>query len=71
MCCNIPIVIFNLQEDFHKDNLSFVCLQFYLCNCLNILEGNICLLYTNKESIEMIVKDSHSISSSGYLIHKS
>ena len=71
MCCNIPFIIFNLQEDFHKDNLSFVCLQFYVCSCLNILEGNICLLHTSKESIEMIVKDSHSISSSGYLIRKS
>ena len=35
-------IISNLQKDFHQDNLSFVCLQFYEHNCLNILDGNIC-----------------------------
>ena len=32
----------NLENDFHQDNLSFVCLQFYKHSCLNILGGNIC-----------------------------
>ena len=61
---NTAFIISNLQKDFHQDNLAFACLQFYKHNCLNIFEGNI-LLYTSKESIEMTVKDSHSISSSG------
>ena len=34
-------MIFNLQKDFHQDNLSFVCLQFYKQNCLKILADNI------------------------------
>ena len=31
----------NLQKDFHEDNMSFVCLQFYKHNCLKILADNI------------------------------
>ena len=42
----------NLQNNFHQDNLSFVCLQLYKHNCLNILVGNV-LSYTSIESIEM------------------
>ena len=34
-------MISNLQKDFHQDNLSFVCLQFYKHNCLTILADNI------------------------------
>ena len=34
-------IISNLQKDFYQDNLSFVCLQFYLYNCLNILADTI------------------------------
>ena len=34
--------ISNLQKDFYQDSLSFVCLQFFKHNCLNILAGNIC-----------------------------
>ena len=37
-------VVFNLQKNFHQDNLPFVCFQFYKDNCLNILVGNICFL---------------------------
>ena len=35
------LIISNLQKDFYQDNLSFVCLQFYLYNCLNILADTI------------------------------
>ena len=34
-------IISNLQKDFYQDNLSFVCLQFYLYNCLNMLADTI------------------------------
>ena len=34
-------IISNLQKDFYQDNLSFVCLQLYLYNCLNILADTI------------------------------
>ena len=61
----IAFILSNLQKDFHQDDLPFTCLQFYKHNCLNILADNIFLSYTSKESIEMTVKDSHSISSSG------
>ena len=40
--CNTAFIIFNLQKDFPKDNLPFVCLKFYKHNCLNILASNIC-----------------------------
>ena len=42
LSCNTAFVIFNLRKDFQQDNLSFVCLQFYRQNCLNILAGNTC-----------------------------
>ena len=32
-----------IQKDYHQDNLSFACVIFYSCNCLNILVGNIYL----------------------------
>ena len=54
----------NFQKDFHQDNLSFVCLQCYKHNCLNILADN-SFSYASKESIEMTEKHSYSISSSG------
>ena len=38
---NTAFIISNPQKDFHQDNLSFVCLQFYNHNCLNILADNI------------------------------
>ena len=38
---NTTFVISNLQKDFHQDNLSFVFLQIYKYNCLNILADNI------------------------------
>ena len=38
---NVAFIISNLQKDFHQDNLSFVCLQFYKHNCLHILPDNI------------------------------
>ena len=60
---NTAFIISNLQKDFHQDNLSFVCLQFYKHNRQNILADNIFLSYTSKESIEMTVKDSYFISS--------
>ena len=31
-----------IRKDCRQDNLSFVCLQFYKHNRLNILVGNIC-----------------------------
>ena len=40
--CNTAFIISDLQKDFHQDNLSFVCLQFYKHNCLKILASNIC-----------------------------
>ena len=40
--CSTVFIIFNLQKDFHQDNLSFLYLQFYKHNRLNILAGNIC-----------------------------
>ena len=39
---NIAFIIYNLQKDFHQDNLSFVCLQFYKHDCLSILAFKIC-----------------------------
>ena len=36
------LIIPNLLKDCHQDNLSFVSLQFYDKNYLNILAGNIC-----------------------------
>ena len=45
--------------------MSFVCLQFYKHNCLNILADNIYFSYTCKKSIEMIEKGSDFMSSSG------
>ena len=39
---NTSFITSNLQKDFHQDNLSFVSLQFYKHNCLNILASNIC-----------------------------
>ena len=36
------IVIRNLQKDFYQVNLSFVYLQFYKHNYLNILAEDIC-----------------------------
>ena len=33
--------ISNLQKDFPLDNLSIVCLRFYMHNSLKILEDNI------------------------------
>ena len=43
------------QKDYHQDNLSFVCLQLYKRNCLNIFASNICYhkQQTSEESIEM------------------
>ena len=32
----------SLKKDCHQDNLSFVCLQLYKRNCLNIFVSNIC-----------------------------
>ena len=49
----LQLTMSNLQKDFHHDNLSFVCLQFYEQNYLNILADNISC---RKESIEMTVK---------------
>ena len=40
-CRDTAFIISNLQKDFYQDNLSFVCLQFYLYNCLNILADTI------------------------------
>ena len=34
-------IMSNLQKDFHQNNLSFSYLQFYKCNGLNKLAGNI------------------------------
>ena len=39
---NTLLIRSNLQKDFHQDNQSFVNLQFYKYNCLNMLAGNIC-----------------------------
>ena len=39
---NTSFIRSNHQKDYHQDNLSFVCLQFYRHDCLNILAGNIC-----------------------------
>ena len=58
-------MILNLQKDCHQNNMSFACLQFYKHNCLFLLAGKIYFSYTNKNSIEMPVKDSHSLSFSG------
>ena len=33
--------MYNLQKDFHQDNLLSVWLKFYERNCLNTLGGNI------------------------------
>ena len=38
----ITFIVSHLHKDFHQDNMSFVCLQFYKHNCLNTLAGNIC-----------------------------
>ena len=45
--------------------MSFVCLQFYKHNCLNILADDIYLLYTCKKSIEMTQKGSGFMPSCG------
>ena len=38
---NTAFIISNLQKYFQQDNLSFVGLQFYKHNCLNIFADNI------------------------------
>ena len=54
----------NFLKYFHLDNLPFVYVQFYKHSCQNILADNNLLSNRSKESIEMTVKDSCSISSS-------
>ena len=39
--CNAAYIISNPQKYFYQDSLSFVCLQLYKQNCLNILASNI------------------------------
>ena len=41
----IPILVYYISYNFHNNlhnNLSFVCLEFYKQNCLNVLIGSIC-----------------------------
>ena len=62
--CNTAFIISSIKKDCLQDHLSFVFLRFYKHNCLNVLAGNNCFRIEVKKSIEMTVKDSHSILSS-------
>ena len=45
---NSAFVIPNLQNHFHQDNLSFVCLQFYKHSCVNILASKFVFRFRQK-----------------------